>query len=206
MISSQPGTLCIEENPKLLRINSKATTGNTIISGFKVYTSENVPKGTLFINFLTQKGSRRSTKSQHTPNSDPREHEQLGVSVRNPRQQLQSTSYLKKLKKQFSEKQIKRQIDTVRGLKRNPERGFKMRKLDLESNHNKIFNDSSFANNLDCSSQLGFIILLCNKFYNTNVIYYSSHKSRSNFRCLLGYEVCAFPDSFQFSYNIKKDM
>lgn len=108
--------------------------------------------------------------------------------------------------KKFDKTKIKIYNDTVRMLKHNPQRGLKMKKLDTNSLHLKVFSDASFANNLDLSSQLGFIILMCDKNDDCNVIYFSSHKSRRIVRSVLGGEIYAFADAFDVAYIIKRDL
>lgn len=108
--------------------------------------------------------------------------------------------------KSFGKDKIKMLNDAIQFLKKHPDRGLKMIKLDTQSIHIKAFSDSSFANNIDLSSQLGFIILLCDKFDNCNVIYYSSHKSRRIVRSVLGGEIYAFADAFDVAYIIKRDL
>ena len=106
----------------------------------------------------------------------------------------------------YNDKKIKIYNDTISMLKKNPNQGLKMIKLDSDSLHIKVFSDSSFANNIDLSSQLGFIILLCDKYDNCNILYFSSHKSRRIVRSVLGGEVYAFADAFDVSYTIKRDL
>lgn len=87
-----------------------------------------------------------------------------------------------------------------------PNRGLIMKKLDLDTLHLRVYSDSASANNTDLSSQLAFIVLLCDKHNNCNVINFSSHKSRRIVRSVLGGEVYAFEDSFDASYTIKRDL
>lgn len=101
---------------------------------------------------------------------------------------------------------IKLYNGTVKELQLDPSRGLKMKKLDLQTLHIKVYSDAAFANNTDLSSQLGFIILLCDKHNNCNVINFSSHKSRRIVRSVLGGKVYAFADSFDASYTIKRDL
>ena len=91
-------------------------------------------------------------------------------------------------------------------LLKNPERGLKMKQLDAESLHLRVYSDSSFANNDDLTSQLGYVVLLCDKNDNGNVVSFSSHKSRRIVRSVLGGEVYAFADAFDVGYIIKRDL
>lgn len=70
----------------------------------------------------------------------------------------------------------------------------------------KVYSDSTYANNSDLSSQLGFVILLSDKFSICNAITFSSHKSRYIVRSVLGGEVYAFAYSFDASYIIKLEL
>lgn len=81
-----------------------------------------------------------------------------------------------------------------------------MQKLYINSLHLKVFSDSSFANNLDLSSQLGYIVLICDKHDRCNIIHYSSHKSRRIVRSVLGGEIYAFADALDFAYTTKHDL
>lgn len=92
---------------------------------------------------------------------------------------------------------------TVLSIQQNTKCGLTMKKLDLPSLHTKVFSDSAFENSVDLSSQLSFIILLCDKFDSWNVVHFSSQKCRQIVRSILDAEVYAFADAFDASYNIK---
>ncbi len=51
-----------------------------------------------------------------------------------------------------------------------------MQKLDIESLHIRAFADASFAPNHYHTSQLGYIVLLCDKQDNACVLHYASYK------------------------------
>lgn len=95
---------------------------------------------------------------------------------------------------------------TLKDLKATSDTGLRMKKLDKSSLHIKVFSDSSFANNRDLSSQLGYIILLCDKFKNCNILHFSSHKSRRVVRSVLGAETYAFADAFDYAHALKHDL
>lgn len=57
----------------------------------------------------------------------------------------------------------------------------KMKKLEIKSLQMKYFSDSYIANSTDRSSQLSFIILLCKRYDNCNVLYFSWHKIDASF-------------------------
>lgn len=81
-----------------------------------------------------------------------------------------------------------------------------MVKLDPKSIHLKAFSYSSFANILALSSQLEFIIILCDKFGNFIVLSDSLHKSRILVRCVPGGDIYAFADEFDAAYIIERDL
>lgn len=70
--------------------------------------------------------------------------------------------------------------------------------------HIKAFADSSFANN-GLHSQLGYIIMLCDK-KKGHILSYSSKKSRRVVRSVMGGEVYAFADAFDAAYATQKDL
>ena len=108
--------------------------------------------------------------------------------------------------KLFGSEYVKMFNDMVAELQKNPNRGIKMKKLDIDSLHIKSNSDCSLANNADLPSQLGFIILLCDKYNNCNILSFSSHKSRRIVRSILEGEVYAFADCFDVSYTTKRDL
>jgi len=75
-------------------------------------------------------------------------------------------------------------------------RPFKFSKLDLESVRCFFFADSSFANNLDKSSQMGFVILLVDKYGHCCLLEWNSLKLRRITRSTLAAEVLAFCQAF----------
>ncbi len=77
---------------------------------------------------------------------------------------------------------------TVSHLKDTADLGLHMQPLDKTSPHLRVFSDSSFVNNPDLSSQPGYIVLLCDKHGNCNVLHYTSHKSRRVTKSVLGGE------------------
>lgn len=53
-----------------------------------------------------------------------------------------------------------------------------MKRLDPNIVHFHVYTDGSFADNEDMSTQLGYIILMCDANENCNIIRFSSQKSR----------------------------
>lgn len=106
----------------------------------------------------------------------------------------------------FDASHIKQLNSTIRSLKRDPARGIRHRKLDKDTLRVKVYTDSSFANNHECSSQLGHIIVLSDATGKCNVLQYRSHKSRRVTRSVLGAEVYAFAEGFDNAYMIRHDL
>ncbi len=93
----------------------------------------------------------------------------------------------------------------IKHLRKTPRQSLVYPKLDLQSLKLKVYADSSFANNADYTSQLGYIVLLTDKTNTCHVLHYSSHKSRRVTRSVLGGEVYAFADAFDRAYIIKRE-
>lgn len=81
-----------------------------------------------------------------------------------------------------------------------------MKALDVDSLHLRAYSDASFATNSDCKSQLGYIVILSDKYNVANVLHFVSHKSKRVARSVLGAETYAFADAFDFSYCAKNDL
>lgn len=78
--------------------------------------------------------------------------------------------------------------------------------LDKSSLHLRVCTDASFAGNEDLSSQLGFIILLCDNKNRTHVLDYSSRKFKRVVRSILGGEVYAFSAGFDRGFILQYDL
>ena len=66
-----------------------------------------------------------------------------------------------------------------------------------------VFADSSFANNKDLSSQIGFVIVLMDTNNNTNIIHWSSVKCKRVTRSVLASELYAMTHAFDSAASIK---
>jgi hypothetical protein len=82
----------------------------------------------------------------------------------------------------------------------------KFSKLDPNSLQLTVYSDASFANNYNMSSQLGYIIFLSDKTRSCNQLHYSSHKSKTVIRSILGDEVMAFADAFDMAMIVRHDL
>jgi len=70
----------------------------------------------------------------------------------------------------------------------------------------KDYADASFASNDDLSSQLGYIVLLCDGHSRCHVMTYSSRKSRRVVKSIMAGEVYVFADAFDAAFIIKHDL
>lgn len=87
---------------------------------------------------------------------------------------------------QFCDRHIKELNKLVKRIRTATKRGLLQQKLDPETLHIRVYADSSFANNEDLSTQLGYLVLLCDARKRCNVLHYSSHKSRRTVRSVMG--------------------
>ena len=71
--------------------------------------------------------------------------------------------------------------------------------LDLKTMHIVVYTDSSFANNNDCSIQIGIIVFLKDDKNSSNLIHFSSRKAQRVTRSILGREIYAFADDFDYA-------
>ena len=70
----------------------------------------------------------------------------------------------------------------------------------------RVYTDASFAKNDDLSSQLGFIILLCDSTNRAHIMDYSSRKSKRVVRSILGGEIYEFADGFDRAFMLRHDL
>lgn len=68
------------------------------------------------------------------------------------------------------------------------------------------FADASFANNGDCSSQIGFVIVLVDEENNANILHYSSTKCKRVTRSVLASELYAMAHGFDHGCVIKTSL
>lgn len=93
-------------------------------------------------------------------------------------------------------KRIQWQID-------NPDRGLRFVKLDKNTLKLVIFTDSSFANNNDFTSQIGYVIVLADEAGNANILHWSSVKCKRVTRSVLASELYAMSAGFDMAVSIK---
>jgi len=79
-------------------------------------------------------------------------------------------------------------------------------KLDVETLRPKVYSDSSFADNDDCSSQLGHIIVLADASNQFAVLHFMSHKSKRVTRSSMAAETLSFAHEFDYASLLKHDL
>jgi hypothetical protein len=93
-------------------------------------------------------------------------------------------------------KRIQWQID-------NSARGLKFVKLEKNTLKLIVFTDSSFANNRDFTSQIGYIVTLADEDNNANIVHWSSTKCKRVTRSVLASELYAMSNGFDMAASIK---
>jgi len=78
--------------------------------------------------------------------------------------------------------------------------------LERVSLHLRVYADASFASNDHMSSQMGFIVLLCDGADRCHVLTYASKKARRVVRSIMVGEVYAFADTFDAAYILKHNL
>jgi hypothetical protein len=86
---------------------------------------------------------------------------------------------------------------------KNPGRGLKFVKLDVNTLQLLAFTDASFANNKDLSSQIGYVIVLSDATKKANIIHWSSVKCKRVTRSVLASELYGMAHGFDISAAIK---
>ena len=109
-------------------------------------------------------------------------------------------------KENFSVSDIKQLNDAINCVKNSPRLTLKYPKLDHDTLHLRAYADASFASNKDLTSQLGYLILLCDGNNRCHVINYASRKSRRVVKSIMAGEVYAFSAAFDVSFLLKHDM
>ena len=75
--------------------------------------------------------------------------------------------------------------------------------LDKETLHLRAYVDASFATNDDHSSQLGYVILLCDSQDRCHILDFASRKCKRVVRSIMAGEVYAFAEGFDTVFAIK---
>jgi hypothetical protein len=82
--------------------------------------------------------------------------------------------------------------------------GLKYVTLDRHSLRLALFTDASFANNRGYASQLGFVLVLVDKYDMANIVTWGSQKSKRITRSVMAAELLALVYGFDIGYVIKK--
>ncbi|KAI0997137.1 hypothetical protein K3495_g11048 [Podosphaera aphanis] len=85
-------------------------------------------------------------------------------------------------------------------------RGLKFVPLDINSLQLLVFTDASFAGNKDLSLQIGYVIVMTDKYKNANIIHWSSTKCKRITRSVLASELDAMVYGFNTSTTIKSTL
>lgn len=106
----------------------------------------------------------------------------------------------------FARRHVENINKSITHVHKNPSRGLLQRRLDPATLHFRVYSDASFADNEDLSTQLGFLVLLCDGMDRSNILHYSSHKSRRVVRSVMGEETYSMADGTAFTLTIRYDL
>lgn len=109
-------------------------------------------------------------------------------------------------KESFSQSSIILLNTIIRQVHKYPTRGILQQKLNPDSLILRIYTDGSFADNDDQTTQLGYLVLLCDNSSRCNILHYSSSKSGRVVRSTLGGETLAFANGLDFGLAVKHDL
>lgn len=101
---------------------------------------------------------------------------------------------------------IEKLNNAIRTVKTSADRGLIFSPVDVKSLYLKVYIDASFAGNKDCSSQIGFLILLCDTNNVCQVLDFSSRNSHRVVRSIMGGEVIAFGMGYDRAFILKHDL
>ncbi|KAI1003692.1 hypothetical protein K3495_g4515 [Podosphaera aphanis] len=85
----------------------------------------------------------------------------------------------------------------------NKSRGLNFVKLDINTLHQYVFTDASFANNKDFSSQIGYVLVFADSSKQANLIHWSSTKCKRVTRSVLASELYAMVHGFDIGAAVK---
>lgn len=106
----------------------------------------------------------------------------------------------------FGRRHVDEINSAIRRIKGSPARGLLQRKLDPETLSIRVYADALFANNENLTTQLGYVLALCDGEGRCNLLHYSSHKSRRVVRSVMAGEVLAFADGFDYAFVLRHDL
>jgi hypothetical protein len=102
------------------------------------------------------------------------------------------------------ESHVKKLNRVVTHLKRTMNQALTFPKLELETLSLRMYSDASYANNADGSSQLGYIIFLCDASRACQPRFWSSKKSKRVTRSVLGSETMALANGFDVALYLSR--
>lgn len=108
--------------------------------------------------------------------------------------------------KTFCKGKIRELNKGIKIVKNTADQGLTFEPLDKQSIEMRVYADASFATNDDLSSQIGYLVMICDKSNKCHIIDFSSKKSRRTVRSIMAGEVCAFMDAFDAAYMLRSDM
>lgn len=94
----------------------------------------------------------------------------------------------------------------IRHVRDKPDRILKHHNSDENSLRLVVFSDALFANNPDMSTQLGYVVALTDNSGKSNILHYSSYKSKRIFRSVIAGETHAFADAFDVAYTMRQEI
>ena len=97
-------------------------------------------------------------------------------------------------------KQLKKVLEYMMDTKNQ---GLNYVSLDMESARLVLLTDASFANAPGCKSQLGYVIIMVDKFDKCNILHYGSNRCQRVCRSVLAAEMHALILGFDFEYVIQ---
>ena len=105
----------------------------------------------------------------------------------------------------FDQQKVKEFNSCIKYLKKNQ---FPLRFGPLNTNtlQIRVYADAASETNLDCSSQLRFVILICDASNSSHFIDFSSKKSRRVVRSMMRGEIFALADGFDRSLMLRHDL
>ncbi|CDF36780.1 unnamed protein product [Chondrus crispus] len=107
--------------------------------------------------------------------------------------------------KAFESRHIEAFNRCIKYLKREPLQ-LSFDPLNIETLQIRVYADAAFGTNLDCTSQLGYVIMLFDANNAAHIIDFSSKKSRRVVRSIMGGEIFALADGFDRAFMLGHDL
>lgn len=108
--------------------------------------------------------------------------------------------------KSLQERLIKTLNNGIRRALTDTSRGRRYAPLNENKVHMRVYTDASFATNDDLTSQLGYLVLVCDDNHRCHVLNFASKKSQTVTCTVIGGELYAFTDAFDISYTLLMDV